>query len=236
MRPSIAKVAGISFLASLLLIVGTAFNSRATTPAEPAVSAARPAPMPQASDTWPDGPGKQQFLQICSQCHGPENVLGQNMDASGWTNVIQQMISNGAQGSDADFSAILNYLVTNFGVIPAHVAINKATAGNLHAWLNLPSGQAQAIVDYRTKNGDFQSLDDVKKVPGVDPKLLDAIKDKLTYDPSTGGSTGTSGGASSTTGGSGSTGSSSTTGSSPSTGGTGTSTGSSTPAPQPPSQ
>ena len=220
MRPSIAKVARISFLASLLLIVATAFTSHATTPAAPVVSAARPAPMPQAPDTWPDGPGKQQFLQICSQCHGPENVLGQNMDASGWTGVIQQMITNGAQGSDADFSAILNYLVTNFGPTPAHVAINKATAGNLHAWLNLPTDQAQAIVDYRTKNGDFTSLDDVKKVPGVDPKLLDSIKDKLTYEPSAGGS-------------------SSTGGSNPSTSGTGTSStgsGASTPAQQPPPQ
>lgn len=221
MRPLIAKVAGVCFLASLLLLGATVLTATpppAPTPAA-ASAAARPVPAPQGN-TWPDGPGKQQFLQICSQCHGPENVLGQNMDASGWTDVINQMISNGAQGSDADFSAILNYLVTNFGPTPPKVAINKATAGNLHAWLNLPTDQAQAIVDYRTKNGDFKSLDDVKKVPGVDPKLLDAVRDKLTYDPSDNTSSSTGASSSSTTGGA--------------TPGTGTTN--STPAQQPPSQ
>lgn len=106
------------------------------------------------------------------------------MDSAGWTDVITQMISNGAQGSQADFNAILNYLVTNFGQIPPKVNINTATAGNLHTWLNFPTDQAQAIVDYRTKNGDFKSLDDVKKVPGIDPKLLDSVAGKLTYEPS----------------------------------------------------
>jgi competence protein ComEA len=222
MRPSIAKLAGICFAASLLVLGATALTSRSTTsPASPmpaAATSARPVPMPQGT-TWPDGPGKQQFLQICGTCHGPENVLGQTMDTAGWTDVINQMISNGAQGSDADFSAILTYLVTNFGPTPAHVAINKATAGNLQAWLNLPADQAQAIVDYRTKNGDFKSLDDVKKVPGVDPKLLDAVAGKLTYDPS--GSSASGSGSSSSSG--------------AGAGGTGT-TNSTPPAQQPPSQ
>lgn len=219
MRPSIAKLAGICFAASLLVLGATALTSHSTTspaaPMPPAAASARPVPQPQTA--WPDGPGKQQFLQICGMCHGPENVLGQNMDAAGWTDVINQMISNGAQGSDADFSAILNYLVTNFGPTPAHVAINKATAGNLQAWLNFPADQAQAIVDYRTKNGDFKSLDDVKKVPGVDPKLLDSVASKLTYEPSDSSASG-----SSSTGGSAS-------------GGTGT-TNSAPPAQQPPTQ
>lgn len=179
----------ICFLTSLFLLVTAALRSAAATlhtSSLPHVSLApsNSAAPPQASDTWPDGSGKQRFLQICGQCHPPDWVLGQNMDAAGWTEVITQMVSNGAQGSDADFNVILNYLVTNFGPAPAHVAINKATAGNLHAWLNIPVDQAQAIVDYRAKNGDFKSLDDVKKVPDVDAKLLDSIKDKLTYEPS----------------------------------------------------
>jgi competence protein ComEA len=91
------------------------------------------------------------------------------------------MIQFGAQGSDSDFSSILNYLTTNFGPAPAKVNINKATAMNLENWLSVPQKSAEAIVAYRQQNGDFKSLDDVEKVPNVDTKFLDSIKDSLVY-------------------------------------------------------
>jgi competence protein ComEA len=80
------------------------------------------------------------------------------------------MIQFGAQGSDSDFSSILNYLTTNFG-----------PAMNLENWLSVPQKSAEAIVAYRQQNGDFKSLDDVEKVPNVDTKFLDSIKDSLVY-------------------------------------------------------
>ena len=91
------------------------------------------------------------------------------------------MISYGAQGSDDQFTAILQYLTANFGPIPDKVDVNKESARNLREWLNLPQKQADAIVAYRQQNGDFKSLDDLKKVPGVDAKILDAQKDHLTF-------------------------------------------------------
>jgi competence protein ComEA len=36
--------------------------------------------------------------------------------------------------------------------------------------------KAQAIVDYRTKNGDFKTLDDLNKVPGIGDKTIEKIK------------------------------------------------------------
>ena len=36
-------------------------------------------------------------------------------------------------------------------------------------------------MDYRKNNGNFKSLDDLKKVPGLDPKMLDAKKDHITF-------------------------------------------------------
>ena len=44
-----------------------------------------------------------------------------------------------------------------------------------------PTKSAEAIVAYRQQNGDFKSLDDVEKVPNVDTKFLDSIKDSLVY-------------------------------------------------------
>jgi competence protein ComEA len=41
---------------------------------------------------------------------------------------------------------------------------------------------AQAIIDYRTQNGPFQSLADLDNVPGLGPTKLEAIRDQLVFD------------------------------------------------------
>ena len=95
------------------------------------------------------------------------------------------MIQNGAQGSDEDFSAILQYLVTNFGPMPPKINVNKATAMNLRSWLGMPEKEAEAIVAYRQQHGDYKSLDDLKKVPGVDPNYIESEKALLTFSDTT---------------------------------------------------
>ena len=59
--------------------------------------------------------------------------------------------------------------------------VNKATAIELEAGLSLRRSQAAALIAYREKNGDFKSLDDLKKVPGLDAAKLDAKKDRLVF-------------------------------------------------------
>jgi competence protein ComEA len=139
------------------------------------------APVTPAQTQFPDGPGKAIFLKICSNCHGPENVIGKGQSADDWTEVLNKMIQNGAQGTDEEFGAILDYLSTNFPPIPEKINVNTATAWNLRNWMNLSDKQANAVVDYRKQNGDFKSLDDLKKVPGLDAKMLDAKKDRITF-------------------------------------------------------
>jgi competence ComEA-like helix-hairpin-helix protein len=114
-------------------------------------------PVAPAQTQYPDGPGKATFLKICSNCHAPDNVIG--------------------KGQSAD----LDYLSTNFPPIPDKINVNTATAWNLRNWMNFSDKQANAVVDYRKQNGDFKSLDDLKKVPGLDPKVLDAKKDRITF-------------------------------------------------------
>ena len=90
------------------------------------------------------------------------------------------MVSLGAVGTDEDFTAILDYLVKNFPQ-QTKINVNKATATALETGLSLSTKEAEAIVAYRDKNGDFKSLDDLKKVPQVDAKKLDAKKDSLIF-------------------------------------------------------
>lgn len=141
----------------------------------------------------PDGPGKEALERVCSACHGAEIVEGKGLTKDGWTQVVEEMIQRGAQGSEDDFGQIVDYLAKNFpppsdGAKPADsqaaaqkVNVNKAAADELKTALTLTPDQAEAIVTYRQKNGDFKSLDDLKKVPGLDAAKLDSVKDKISY-------------------------------------------------------
>jgi competence protein ComEA len=149
------------------------------------VSAQQAAPQQQThtpQDTgFPDGPGKDVLLKTCNKCHSPAIVMANGQDREGWENTITKMVSLGAVGSDEDFTAILDYLVKNFPAAVVKINVNKATAAELEAGLTLSPKEGEAIVSYREKNGDFKSLEDLKKVPQVDPKKLDAKKDLLAF-------------------------------------------------------
>ncbi len=129
----------------------------------------------------PDGAGKDTLVKVCSDCHSPYNVIANGRDRAGWQEEITKMAGFGAQGTDEEFTAILDYLVKNFPATPPTINVNKATALQLETGLALTAAEAGAVVDYRKKNGDFKSIDDLKKVPDVDAKKLDAKKDKLTF-------------------------------------------------------
>ena len=54
------------------------------------------------------------------------------------------------------------------------VNVNTADAGTLARELDgIGPAKAQAIVEYRQKNGPFRTADDLLKVQGIGPKVLD---------------------------------------------------------------
>lgn len=62
----------------------------------------------------PDGPGKVTMQKICSGCHAPEIVLGRRDTKEGWAQVVSNMVDRGANGTDDEFNAIIDYLAANF--------------------------------------------------------------------------------------------------------------------------
>jgi mono/diheme cytochrome c family protein len=62
----------------------------------------------------PPGDGRDLVIKTCSKCHTPDIVADQTLDAAGWKELVDQMASNGAQGSDADFAQITDYLAKSF--------------------------------------------------------------------------------------------------------------------------
>jgi competence protein ComEA len=138
---------------------------------------------PPAHEQYPElpaGPGKDTLVRVCGKCHSPDNVIANGQDRTGWENTITKMAGFGAVASDDEFSEILEYLVKNFPE-QAPVHVNQATSAELVSGLGLTATEADAIVAYRKKNGDFKTIDDLKKVPEVDAKKLDAKKDRLRF-------------------------------------------------------
>lgn len=89
----------------------------AATPAAPAAAApAAPAAAAPADDytSLPAGAGRDVTVRVCAQCHSPEVVAHQNLDAQGWKDLVNQMANNGANATDAEFDTITKYLTTAF--------------------------------------------------------------------------------------------------------------------------
>ena len=61
----------------------------------------------------------------------------------------------------------------------AAVNITTATKSELEALPEVGPARAQAIIDYRTKNGPFKTGEDLKKVDGVGDKNFMEMKDKI---------------------------------------------------------
>ena len=130
----------------------------------------------------PDGPGRAETEKLCKQCHDLAKSVSLRQDRNGWGLSLTKMIALGAKGSDQEFRAILEYLAKNFpaGELPP-LHVNKARAIQLESRLSLKRSEAAKILRYRQEHGDFKSIEDLKKVPGIDIAKIEAKKDRLVF-------------------------------------------------------
>jgi competence protein ComEA len=138
-----------------------------------------------AGTAWgqlPEGPGKAETQRICSQCHELDRSISLRQDRAGWQATMDKMVSLGAKGTDKEYQLVVDYLAAHYAAeeIP-RINVNTARAIDLESGLTLRRSQAAAIIDYRQKNGPFKSIEDLKKVPGIDPAKIDAKKDRLIF-------------------------------------------------------
>jgi competence protein ComEA len=60
------------------------------------------------------------------------------------------------------------------------ININTATLAELDTLPGIGPAIAQRIIDYRTQNGNFKTIEDLKKVRGIGDALFNQIKDLIT--------------------------------------------------------
>lgn len=131
----------------------------------------------------PDGPGKAETQKLCSNCHELDKSLSLKQDRAGWQRTVEKMLASGLKASDADINTVLDYLTRNYPAddVP-RLKVNSADAIEFESILAIKRSQAAAIIAYRTKNGPFKSIADLKKVPGIEAAKLDAKKDRLIFE------------------------------------------------------
>ena len=130
----------------------------------------------------PEGPGREETERLCKGCHELERSVSRRQDREGWQVTINKMVAFGTKGTDEEFVLILDYLTKHYpaGEVPP-VNVNTAAAIEMESRLSLKRSQAAAIIAYRTKNGKFKTIEDLKKVPGVDAAKIEAKKDRIVF-------------------------------------------------------
>jgi competence protein ComEA len=132
-----------------------------------------------SAQDMPDGPGKDAVQKTCAACHDLSPITSMNGGADIWQSVVDDMKSRGADGTDADFKAIVSYLAKYYGP-PVH--INSDAADSIKANLDITDAEAAAIVKYRTDKGNFREWADLSKVPGLDTTKLAGLQGRIKYN------------------------------------------------------
>jgi competence protein ComEA len=133
-----------------------------------------------AQEKLPAGPGRDAMKKVCSKCHGAENVIGLAKSREEWGELVGKMVDLGAEGSVDDFNDVVDYLTEHFPQAE-RVNVNKVAAKDFENSFGFSSKEAEAIVSYRAEKGNFKSIEDLQKVPGIDVKKVQARRDRYAF-------------------------------------------------------
>lgn len=130
----------------------------------------------------PDGPGKDETMRLCKTCHEVARSVSPRQDRNGWSATMNKMVAFGMRPTDTEYAIVLEYLSSHYPAEAVQkVNVNKATAIELESGLSLKRSQANAVIKYRGQNGEFKTLDDLKKVPVLDASKIEEKKERITF-------------------------------------------------------
>ena len=128
----------------------------------------------------PAGPGKEVFESVCSLCHSPDAAVGKHWTRTQWEAKVTEMLQEEPDVTVEEREAIVGYLSANFKP-GGKIYVNRAAAKDLVISLDLSIRDAEAITHRREEIGPFETLDDLKNVPGLDTGKIEARKDRLAF-------------------------------------------------------
>ena len=132
-----------------------------------AISGQQPAPEPS----------KANFERLCGTCHEPERGTSSRRTRDQWLQTVNQMVARGAQGTDDELMAVVEYLTREHG----RVNVNLASAADIALVLGLTRAEGAAIVEHRRQRGTFDDAAAVERVAGIDARKLAARRDAMVF-------------------------------------------------------
>ena len=130
------------------------------------------------AQSLPAGPGKAAFQRTCSACHSITVVTTRRLNQPGWENVVDNMVSRGAQATPDEIKQIVAYLSANFSAgspPPAEESSQAASAAGQEP--SLPSLDAAQVARAKAliQSGDCLSCHRIRgKGSFAGPYLGDA--------------------------------------------------------------
>ena len=144
-----------------------------------ALHGAVPARQGRAGDL-PDGEGRETVIRICGDCHGVEKISSPRRSRAEWQELVEEMAARNGVATADEIHTIVRYVVVNFG----RVNVNRASEADLMEIVQLTASEASANVEFRTREGDYRTLDDLRRVPGLDFAKIQERKDRMGFSGS----------------------------------------------------
>ena len=116
------------------------------------------------------------FESVCGACHTSSMVSDIRTEPE-WKDTVEHMVSLGASGTDQQMEAVMRVLMRTL----TKVNVNTGPAAQLGLVLEISEATAKAMVKYRAEHGNFKTLDDLKRVPGMNAAKLDGRKDRIAF-------------------------------------------------------
>ena len=87
------------------------------------------------------------------------------------------MVARGAQGTDEELVAVVDYLTREHG----RVNVNLANAADIALVLGLTPAEGAAVVEHRRQHGTFEDATAVERVAGIDARKLAARREAMVF-------------------------------------------------------
>jgi len=150
------------------------------------LSATAPASAQQAQADFPDGPGKQTFVNLCGACHDINRVRA-GYTPEGWHTVMRMMLNFDVPVPKNEVDNVTQYLIKNFPERPrpAAAVISGPVEAKIELW-PVPTPGSRPHDPLATRDGAIWYTGQLSgKLGRLDPKT-GAIKEFPLKTPQTG--------------------------------------------------
>jgi hypothetical protein len=127
----------------------------------------------RAADSDPD---RQAVEVVCGKCHTTEVFRNQSRSWDRWNDVFADMTQRGAKGTDEQLARVTTYFLENLTL----VNINSSPPDELAGVLSVSDEVAESIVQRRQRQ-PFTNIDQLRTVPGVDPRIVEQRKSRIQF-------------------------------------------------------